>query len=200
MALISCVALMLTQSAANILITFFTIILFTIYSLIKRQSLRLGIFLLFAMFAAFVISLLIPEVYIFSDRVGSDGDWGNMKNKVSIELLIDPHFWFGHGYLGSNEELGTEIAFLKGILNFGVFSAGLLYWILIYPLYVYFVNKSCSISLLPYLAAIVFGFLSLLHYGSLFRITSIVLFYAIYSLFFINMIDEKFHSLKRHGS
>jgi hypothetical protein len=200
MALVAFIAMLFTQSAANILIALFTILVFSIYYLIKKKSLYTGIFILFTISIAYIISLLIPEVYIFIDRVSPDGDWVGMKKNIDIDILINPHFWFGHVYLGASEEYEVEVAFIKGIMQLGIIPACYLYLVLIYPLYVYVTNKTCSFTLLPYLAAIVFGFLSLAHYGSLFRITSIVVFYAMYALFFITMNDEKYKFLRRNGS
>jgi len=183
-AIISFVAMLMTQSAANILLAMFTMIIFT-FCIIKNKTAILT--LIFFILAIILLALSIPEIYVFTNRVGVEGDWSNMLNKISIDILIDPYFWFGHGYLDTNEAIETEVALLKGIFQFGILPAIILYSILIYPLYLYITNKNKLSSAIPYLAALLFGFLSLAHYGSLFRISSIVIFYAIYSMFINNI-------------
>jgi hypothetical protein len=52
-------------------------------------------------------------------------------------------------------------------------------------------NKSRDLFALPYLAAVVFGFISLVHYGSLFRSTNIAVFYAMYALAMMHVTNLK---------
>ena len=196
MALVAFIAMLFTQSATNILMAMVTITAFSIYLLIKVRVFHFIIFFFLAIFSGLILFFLIPETYIFIYRVSSDGDWAGMIKNISTNLLINPYFWFGHGYLDVSHEAVTEVAFIKLIMQVGIIPSCILYFVLMYPLYVYVVNKSCSFTLVPYLAAIVFGFLSLAHYGSLFRITSITIFYSMYALFFIDMIDEKYNLLK----
>jgi len=191
--IISFLAMTFTQSAANIVIALFTCSIITFYITIKKPKTGNYIMLL-AITLSITFALAIPEFLIFSERIGPHGDWGNMIRNISYKLLFFPQFWIGHdSIIGS---ISTEVAFLNLILEQGVFSACLLFWILIYPAYIFLRSKSESLQSLPYLAAVIFGFLSLAHYGSLFRITSIALFYAMYALFFINEITENQKILK----
>ncbi len=195
-AMIALGAMTFTQSAANIILALFTCFMFTIYIAVKKPTVSTGILLLaIAVMVTFAISTF-PELLVFSARIDADGDWDNMNKNITWEIFLSPHFWFGHGSIVSSESVGTEVAFLAGILQVGIVPACLLYWILIFPVYVFFARKSGSFALLPYLAAIVFGFLSLTHYGSLFRVTNIAIFYAMYALFFINVIADKESQLK----
>lgn len=195
-AMIALGAMTFTQSAANIVLALFTCLIFTIYIAVKNPTFGTSILLLaIAVMVSFITSTF-PEVLVFTDRVGADGDWEGMGNKLSIDVLFTPYFWVGYGYTAGSEFIKTEIGFLKGILELGLVPACLLYWILIYPAYIFVKSKSQSIAPLPYLAAIVFGFLSLAHYGSLFRSTNIAIFYAMYALFFINVIADKESKLK----
>jgi hypothetical protein len=188
---IALVAMMLTQSAANIIIALTTCLIFTTYIAIKKPF--IGIWLLILTFAIVMILIIsiFPDLLVFTNRLGAEGDWEGMFNKLELEVLITPSFWVGFGYSTGSEFIQTEISFLKIILEKGIIPAGLLFWILIYPVYVFLRKKAQSFNLLPYLAAIVFAFLSLSHYGSLFRVTNIAIFYAMYTLFFINVIAEE---------
>jgi hypothetical protein len=184
-------AMTFTQSAANIILALLTCFIFSIYIAVIKHTVGIGIWLLIIAFIVTFIVSIFPEVLVFSDRVGADGDWGNIKKNITMEIILSLHFWIGHAYIAVGEDLGTEAAFLSGILRFGIVPACLLYWVLIYPAYVFFATKSRSLASLPYLAAIVFGFFSLAHYGSLFRVTNIAIFYAMYALFFINVNTGK---------
>ena len=190
-AIIALGAMTLTQSAANIILALLTCLMFSMYIVVKKPTVGIGIWLLTIAFIVTFIASKFPEMLVFSNRVGADGDWDNMNKNITLEIFLSPHFWIGHGYIADSEVVGTESAFLGGILQVGIVSACLLYWVLIYPAYVFFASKSRSFAPLPYLAAIVFGFLSLAHYGSLFRVTNIAIFYAMYALFFINVITDK---------
>ena len=190
-ALISLGAMTLTQSAANIILALFTCSMFTIYISAKKPTLSMGILLLTIAFLVTYFASIFPDVLIFTDRISADGDWDGITKDIGLGLILSPYFWIGHGYLAVSEGFGTEVAFLGGILRYGIVPACLLYSVLIYPVYVYFANKFRSFAQLPYLAAIVFGFFSLAHYGSLFRVTNIAIFYAMYALFFMNFISDK---------
>lgn len=189
-------AMMLTQSAANIILALITCIIFTIYIGIKKPTTGTWLIILIIAIVGTLIVSMFPEVLIFSKRVGEDGDWEGMAAKLGLDMLFNFSFWVGFGYSTGSEFVTTEVAFLKGILEHGIIPATLLYWILIYPVYVFIKSKSDSLELLPYLAAIVFGFISLSHYGSLMRVTNVAIFYAMYALFFIKLITDKNNILK----
>ena len=189
-AIVAFVAMAITQSAANIVIALFTSFIFTIYIAAKKPTIRLWLLLLVIMVIVILIISIFPDILVFTDRLGAEGDWEGMGNKLGLEVLITPSFWVGFGYSTGSEFIRTEIGFLKGILEQGIIPACLLFWILIYPAYIFLRKKSQSFKSLPYLAAIIFGFLSLAHYGSLFRVTNIAIFYAMYALFFINVIVD----------
>lgn len=197
-AMIALTAMTFTQSAANIVFALFTCFMFTIYIAVKKPTVGTSILLFVIAVIVLFIASIFPEVFVFADRLGSEGDWDGMRNKLSIDVLFTPYFWVGYGNTAGSEYIHTEIAFLKGILEMGLVPACLFYWILICPVYIFVKNKSQPIAALPYLAAIVFGFLSLGHYGSLFRSTNIAIFYAMYALFFISIIADKERQLKVH--
>jgi hypothetical protein len=190
-AIIAIGAMTLTQSAANIVMLLFVCFIFTIYIMFKNFSIKIGILLFTIMIIVNFLILMLPELLVFKARIAPDGDWDGMLHNINWKIFLSPYFWFGFGHIVSGESIPTEVAFLSGIFQYGIFHACLLYFVLIFPAYVFFVKKSGSLTVLPYLAAIVFGFFSLAHYGSLFRVTNIGIFYVMYALFFINIIDDK---------
>ncbi len=198
-ATIALVVMMLTQSAANIIIALTTCIIFTIYIAVKKSTIGIWLLILTIAIVGTLIVSIIPDVLAFSNRVGEDGDWEGITNKLGLEMLVSSSFWLGFGYSTGSEFIRTEAAFLKGVLELGIIPASLLYWILIYPVYIFLSIKSQSFQTLPYLAAIVFGFFSLAHYGSLFRVTNIAIFYAMYALFLINVILDNDPVSEKHG-
>jgi hypothetical protein len=187
-AAIALVVMMLTHSAANIVLALITCLIFTTYIAVKKPTFGIWLLILIIAIVGTLIVSIFPDALAFTDRIGEYGDWEGMTNKLGLEMIVSSSFWLGFGFSTGSEFISTEVAFLKGVLELGVIPATLLYWILIYPVYISLSIKSQSFQTLPYLAAIVFGFLSLAHYGSLFRVTNIAIFYAMYALFLINVI------------
>jgi hypothetical protein len=189
LATIAFFAMTLTQSAANIVLALFTSLIFTIFIWGKKPTVKIAILLtaIFLIFALLV--LMFPDVLVFTQRVSPEGDWDGMLNKLGLDILLTPSFWVGFGYSTGNEFVVTEVAFFKIILELGIIPASLFFFILSYPAYLVLKGKVDSLQLLPYLAALSFGFLSLLHYGSLLRVTNVAIFYAMYSLFLIRFIS-----------
>ena len=197
-ALVAFSAMAVTQSATNIVMYMLTCFIFSIYFFIQMPTIiTVGLFFVIGIILTLII-IKLPEVLIFSERIGESGDWQGMGNSLTLDIIFSPSFWFGFGYTTGSEYVDTEIGYLKAILERGFVPACLLFWILIYPIYVFIKLKQKSLNSLPCLAAIVFGFLSLSHYGSLFRVTNVAIFYLIYSLFFIKIISDNDKALKKY--
>jgi|MDTB01.1.fsa_nt_gb hypothetical protein len=182
--ILTLVCLLMTLSAANILIAIFCCILTTIYILYKQRSFAIYMFILIFVISIYLIFPLFPILTGFLDRVGSQGDYEGMTNALSVDMLSSIHFWFGHGYIFESELLITEVALIKGIHQFGLIVALIIYTLLLYPIWFYVRNPNALFKNLPYLIPILFAFMSLLHYGSLFKVTNIGIFYLFYALFF----------------
>jgi hypothetical protein len=181
----------LTQSTANIVLALINCSLFTIYIVFRERS--TFHFCLFMALASVLLfgSYYIPELNIFTRRLGPGADYEGMLAALSVDMLFSPFLWIGHGYAVESAYIKTEVALLKGFLELGVVHALLLNAILTYPLYLFMRNKSRDLFALPYLAAVVFGFISLVHYGSLFRSTNIAVFYAMYALAMMHVTNLK---------
>jgi hypothetical protein len=184
------VPMVMSHSAANIALFVLTLLLFLLYLMYSKGNVKLIFFIVLGLNAFVAFFAEFPQLLSFLVRLGPEGDWEGMFNSLSPKMLTSPFFWFGHGYAFNSDYVKTEVAFLKGIFEYGVFTALLLYLVLLYPLKL-FIKRRRSLNLLPYLAPVIFGFLSLLHYGSLFRSTSIGLFYAMYSLFLSQYISSR---------
>jgi len=189
-------ALALTQSAANIVICLFTCFVFGIYIGSKGPKLIAGLTYIVAGIAFFGVAVIFPETLIFIERVGPQGDWTGMNYALGIDLLFAPSFWVGFGRVLEDINYSTEVAFLREILEKGLIPACLLFFIMIFPLYAFIKKNPKSMQSIPYLAAIIYGFLSLLHYGSIFRVTNIAIFYSMYAMFFINIVQDKEKNLE----
>lgn len=190
MFLISLKCITLTQSAANISIAVFTLIIFCIYILYINRQLKTFLFLILGLIAIFILIKNYGNVMsVFIERIGKNGDWKGMLHKLDLNSLFMglPFIYMGHASTFSSSVVQTEVAILKIIYQFGIINSIFIFMILLYPLYIFTKLKFKCVESLPSLSAVVFGFLSLLHYGSLFRVTSIFLFYAFYSLCISNI-------------
>ena len=99
----------------------------------------------------------------------------------SIPIVLSGHVI----ELNSNQQ-AVEIGILKIIYQLGIFHSLVLFFILLFPLYLfikYYYYSKNNFLLLPALAVNIFGFLSMLHYSSLIRSTSIFLYYSISAMF-----------------
>lgn len=184
LAMLAFFAIMLTQSAANIVLALLTSLVFAIPLWLKFKA-KITILFIVIFFMSALLVLAFPDLLVFTQRISPEGDWDGMKNKLTLDVMWKSFsFWFGHGNALGDDYAASEVAFLKCILEMGIIPACLLFYILIYPVYLFLRLKVDSFQLTPYVAALAFGFVSLAHYGSLFRITSIALFYTFYALFF----------------
>jgi hypothetical protein len=181
----------LTQSAANIVFVLLTCLFFLMYIILREK--KIGNYLLFIgiVVAVLIIYFYFPASGIFTQRIGEHGDYVGMQNKLSLDMPLSLNFWLGHGYSYGSDFVQTEIGFLKDVFQFGIFHELIVCIILIGPLFVFGRSRWKPAAALPCLAAIVFGFISLGHYGSLFRITNISIFYAMHALFFASMSGER---------
>jgi len=192
LSIITFFCLLLTLSAANILITIFCCVLATFYFLSLKKSLVVYVFVILCFFTFYIASQYFPILTAFVDRLNTQ-DTEGMYNGLSLDMFGSLFFWIGHGYPFNSEFLITEVAFIKCFHQFGLVTSLLIFTLLFYPIWFYFRNPRILLTSLPYLAPIVFGFLSLLHYGSLFKITNIAVFYLFYALFFKLSLNKLFY-------
>lgn len=188
------IALVLTQSASNIIAGLVGVV-FVMAVVLKNTTLRdsaprLSVFLA-------ILAVLLLLLYIYGVRPGAVlhwvrrvsiqyGDWQNMTNlgmgnwgNDLLALLV------GHGEtLGLSRIVSvSEIGFVKGLAEFGVFNYFVFLSMLFYPAAIFLFGKfrGRELLVLPYVAAVMVGVLSLWHYGSVMRATNIFVFFALYS-------------------
>ena len=115
----------------------------------------------------------------------------NTGSSTGIQNIIS--FIFGHENLTNISNIGyfSEAAFVVLFTKLGLIPFFTLMVLLVYPVYNYLNNKRNNTNLYSVIAVFV-AILTLWHYGSLVRSTSIFIFYAIYSISVRNysLVDE----------
>lgn len=177
-------ALITTLSLANI-IAFFVGLLIINFSrvkyLIPRTILSFGlVYVIFFFFNSYfnlfeyVLPQLDPSGVKFQGMLATGSSTG-FQNIIS--------FIFGHENLTNISNIGyfSEAAFVVLLSNLGIIPFFTLMFLLVYPIYSYFKFNSGQYNLYNIIAVSI-AILTLWHYGSLFRSTSIFIFYAIYAL------------------
>ncbi len=177
-------ALITTLSLANI-IAFFIGLLIINFSrtkyLIPRTILSFGfIYVILFFFNSnfnlfeYVLPQLDPSGVKFQAMLNTGSSTG-FQNIIS--------FIFGHENLTNISNVGyfSEAAFVVLLSNLGIIPFFTLMVLLFYPVYSYLNHKSNNTNLYSTIAVFI-AILTLWHYGSLFRSTSIFIFYAIYSI------------------
>lgn len=197
LALAGVMSLTLTQSAANIVVFIFTVSVFTWYTLVRSRATMTLVYLTLSFVAlAFLVLGSGGVMGFFVERLIGVGYWTGMFNQLDLGSLIRflPFALVGHvsslGDVAFSYQNSTtlipgaggmglpEVGFLRILYQLGIIHTAVLYSILLYPVWRWFKVRRWCATAVPAVAAIVFGFLSLLHYGSLFRVTSVFIFYA----------------------
>jgi len=174
----------LTQSAANIIAAGITIIILTMYIIFRIRSISNYLYFVLGGII-FAIFFLYYGQYmsVFTQRLGEEGDWSGMMSQLNLEGILKsiPYALVGHANAFLADAIHTEVSFLKITFQLGIIHASVFFVILLYPLWRLIKLKLLCANSLPYIAVIIFGTLSLLHYGSLLRSTSVFIFFAIYA-------------------
>jgi hypothetical protein len=196
----------LTGSASNIAL----MLLFVSVILLMNNKTLFFLSLIIAFYAAHSYN----EIFFFIDKFTIDQkmlEGNGMFNSLDFISILKsfPALLVGFGYLLEVPLVDSEIAFIKILVSYGFVSFIILFFLLLMPLiYIRNFNKQIifynqvafniyklssfqkrliNILILNFLPILI-GMLSLVHYGSLFRITSIGLFTIFYALFFKNYL------------
>jgi len=196
LALLVIVGLLSTLSLANIIAA---IIGITIIGLFAYRSLFKRIFIIAVMgYALFLISThqTGPDTYgeVFNQLDPSGVKMTAMVNLGSsstsariVSMLL------GHDRSSMISDMGdrAEAAIVVMLMEFGIVTFIPLMMVLCFPIYLYFIsNKELRNEMwVPYVTVLT-GLLTLWHYGSLFRSTSIFLFFAFSSMVFKVYVDN----------
>lgn len=180
-------SLLLTQSAANIIITIGVLVIFSTYTFIKlKGALNFKLIIAFTLVAYFLWHEYGEFLSVFIERINHSQAWENIialpANQDSFIFTTLPVIITGHAAIFGAEDIHTEIGLYGTILQLGIFHSAIFFGAMLFPLWKFVKYKAVCFEAIPPLSAIVFGFSSLLHYGSVTRITSIFLFYAFFSM------------------
>jgi hypothetical protein len=180
-------ALALTGSASNIFV-FLAMSLFMLLTRLRRNPVvsLLVVVLVTSLVLAVNNYFPIPNAalkFINYDEVQEN----SILTGLSVESLIEswPALFFGFGYHFDVPAKNAEIAFVKLLVSYGIIPSLVLLLVLFFPIFVIRRSRQELPSLL-HVAPVLGGTLTLLHYGSLFRVTSIGLFCLIMALFIQN--------------
>ena len=189
--LIGTPALLLTTSASNISTFLFTAIIMLL--IFCRTFIR------FSMFSAITITLIyllynfVPEdVFVFTNKFRFHGDTsdGGMFNALNESSVLSSFlsFFLGFAYTLELPIVSTELGIIKLLVQFGIFPFLLLIYFLVLPLLISLKN-GINTHYFYYSFPLLTSLLSLLHYASLFRITSIGVLILLYSYFLVKYFN-----------
>jgi hypothetical protein len=190
---ISLFSLLLTQVASNIIAALLIGFLSFVHgSIIFTKNRSYYITLILFCVLLFLLSqnsIVIELISIWTKRAGADGEWDQMKN-IPVESSFDGMlFSFILGHASSFKifpgAMMSEIAFVKILFELGFIHFLLIMSLVLYPT-LNLIKNNIKFERLrfSYVYSTLTGVVSLWHYGSLFSITNIVVFYAIFSLTF----------------
>ena len=195
MLMLAAVSMTLTQSASNIVVAIFTACVFSAYLLVRRGRTSIYVYFLLALLSIVGLSFYFGEVMsIFLARIGPDGDWDGMLSQLNFDSLVSVAHY---AWLGRVSGFSTEVALINLIFKLGLVPALILFGLMCYPFYLYCKIRPPCLDALPALAAIFFGFVSLLHYGSIFRVTSIFMFYSFYAAALVILMNHRYRQSDR---
>jgi hypothetical protein len=187
--LIALFAALLSGSSANFIVL---IIISCISFLFYAKKHPFEFFFIIAFSCLFVYSSfdsLGGYAYLFEKASAdqSELEGGGIFNSLDLNsIFYSMHsIIFGFGYIFDVPMIRSEVAFIKQLVGYGLAPFLILMTICFSPLYYIFRAKK-SIRYRLFIAAMptFAGSLTLLHYGSLFRVTSIGLFCVLITLFF----------------
>jgi len=186
--------LLSTLSIANI---FAAIIGITIISLFSYRGLFKRIFIIVVIGYALLFNstfqstqdqFRVTAIDVFSS-LNLETSGGKMEAMLNVgssdtsERIIS--MLFGHERSSGISNMGyySEISFVIMLMEFGIVTFILLMMVLCFPIYIYFIsNKKLRNEMWIPFVTVCTGILTLWHYGSLLRSTSIFLFFAFYSM------------------
>ena len=195
-ALINIIGLLSTLSTANVIIGFLGMFMISFFKL-KGINSRIitTAFVLFVIFTTF-ISFFNPEEYY---ELYTQFDWQGEKMMAlrntgsSDKLSVLISLFFGHELRTGISDLSsiTEAGIVSVLMDLGLFAFLVFIATLTYPLYLYFsATKDNKNKMWISFITICTGLLTLMHYGSLLRSTSIFLFFAFSSMVFKVYIEN----------
>ena len=201
-----------TGSGANIVI----LIAITgfIFMLLALNNIYLFFILIFfLLFISIRFMDTLSQYLHFIDHISQDQlsmEGGGIFNSLNLEALISsiPSIFFGFGDILDTPMRYSEISFIKILISYGITPFIVQMFILFSPLY-YFLriknniiknNPDLKFTLIIMVMPSFAGIMTLLHYGSLFRVTSIGLFCVLLAIYFKDYLSLKRDLYASHNS
>ncbi|MDZ4820242.1 MAG: hypothetical protein SGJ20_14840 [Planctomycetota bacterium] len=185
LSLFAVLSMTLTQSAANIAVAAFTVLIFAGYLLYSSRNTLSYVYLLLGVGgAALLIAFFGDAMGVFVKRLGTEGDWEGMLSGLDTSLIWSKFgvILFGHAAAMGDVLTGIEVAHISLTGQLGIVHAAIVFGIMLYPLFSLVKAKGVPPDALASAAAVFFGFMSLLHYNSVMKVTSFFLFFALYAI------------------
>jgi len=185
------ISLLLTYSAANIIVGLVSIMIITVYKIQKRPVKYLGIGMMIIAMLVLSISYNLFQIndiiQPFLTRLDNDEAWKViLSQRININIFDEfLALIVGHvkGFGISEFGLISEVGLVRILYNSSIFIFLFTALICIYPIFMYAkVDSVVKTYMFPYIVTIYSGLLTLAHYGTLFRSTNIILFFSIYGV------------------
>ena len=202
------ISLLMTFSVSNIIAAFVGVAVIIIYKM-RYLKPRDILFTVYTCIAGYLIYLVTSHFFNFNWSLLTT--WTRKFQKAELESMTalgtsdyfsDIFMFFaGHNRAAiiSNVPSVTEFAVLKMAYNSGFFVLMMSLLLMLYPVLCFFKSpKHTRERMLPATIAVGVGVLSLWHYGSVLRSTSIFLFYAMFAIAIKNinccrLTNDKLH-------
>jgi len=210
---------LLFEKKNKILVLILTIIiLFGLFSTLSTSNIIAGIIgitivafypsrgivirIIYLSITGYLIFLFFQGGFFLFDQVSPDLDMESGKMKQMTQLGTSSYSniiissLLGHEHLSGISDLGksTEIALFSMITYLGIITIIPLLSLICYPFYIYLnSNQVIKEKMWVPIITLFTGIITLWHYASLFRSTSIFLFFAFYSMVIKTYSERKFH-------
>lgn len=179
------ISLLLTISTANILLVILTLFI----SLLFNRSFKAIFFVCVILFVfGYFSQEYVSVLFGFSKKFGSDSNSSAIIGFLTLNDFISGffHLFFGHGTSFDISIIKSEIAFIKLLFGYGILHFIVIIRLILFPFSIWR-KLNYDIKFTGEMLALFFGFISLLHYGSIFRISSIFIFFGFYTYALTNM-------------
>lgn len=191
--LITFLSMLLTQSGVNILITITLLILLNL-QIMASHFLRFFFLAGLVTFLVIIFNTILPVSLLeisttWLNRVNDFNSYGwsgmtgyGIREFPSSEVI---HIFVGQAKATNSIIYKVEARFLKHLYDFGLIPFIAFYQTLLYPIFRYYFSLPNTKNLLmPYTYCILFGVISTIHYGSIFRMPNILILYLMFAMFF----------------
>jgi hypothetical protein len=187
----SWMALLMTASAANITMTVVASFLIIMYKVINIKVSRSVLADILVIIIAISLLLSNDVIYdrltVFMERFSPEVIDIMLSQQIQEFNLVDETLALFIGHT-DNHNIGqyahvTEFGIVRIAYNSGIFLFVVIMSVLLFPAVLFIKSDRFTRQrMFPYLVAVLAGLMTLIHYGSIFRSTNIILFYSFYGM------------------